>query len=322
MKWFNFPMTLLALFFSYQAWADTQRFSAPPPAAGISRPAPGTILAKWAQLILMTGTSVTGTSSTPMVSVRVVVGGSGAPCEGIITDSDGELIIPIAERPNSDPAHFPITVCETLFAWNKDSASPSKETTVTFSDSTRLSWSPQVDSIAIVGDTGCRYPERNQGFNPVTKEGCADSLWLFQRVAREIESRQPNLMLHVGDYRYRGNAKDNVDKKQIYPDTWAHWHKDFFDPAAPLLNKVPWVVARGNHDNCYGSENKGAGWLLLLSPYPSPSDPMPCEENEPNQEKLYALDLDGLRLVVLDTANAVNVRSKWETGLTQKPSKR
>jgi Calcineurin-like phosphoesterase len=192
---------------------------------------------------------------------------------------------------------------------------------VTFFDHTpgkpsRLSWSPKLDSIAVIGDTGCRFPERNQGGSADEKTGCNPPGWLFPKASRAIADprQRPDLVLHVGDYRYRGNAGADQDKSKIYPDSWENWEADFFAPANDLLNAAPWVMTRGNHDNCFGKENKGPGWLFLLSPCPTTDDPELCrKKSEPVQERVYALDLTGsLRLVVLDAANAVNQRAKWE----------
>jgi Calcineurin-like phosphoesterase len=281
MKGRNLLATLIVLSFSSQAWADEQKPIGPQHGAASSANKSRTILAKWAQLI-----PASDGSSTPTISVRVVLNGADTSCGGIITRSSYERKLITTERPNSDPDHFDVKVCETLFGW--------KTGTVTFLDDSSLSWSTQVNSVALLGDTGCRSPEKDQD---------CKSAWLFEDIAQAIAARKPSLLIHVGDYRYKGNGTDR-------PDTWQNWDHDFFTPAQALLAKVPLVMARGNHDNCYKKENKGAGWLLLLSPYRWQTG---CRDNKQKRETPYALDVGlDLRLVVMDTANAVAIRKEWE----------
>jgi len=43
------------------------------------------------------------------------------------------------------------------------------------------------------------------------------------------------------------------------------WNADFFDPAAPLLAVAPWIVVRGNHEDC---DRAGEGWIRFLERLP------------------------------------------------------
>lgn len=146
-----------------------------------------------------------------------------------------------------------------------------------------------VHHVAVLGDTGCK---------PKDQDGCGldDPAWAFPALARAAAARQPDLVLHVGDYNYRGtpsgfeqmvngqkvqqwyydagdgaepsercempgpyysqNSTGNQDR-----DTWQAWWLDFFQPAAPLLAAAPWVVARGNHELC---SHAGPGWFYFL----------------------------------------------------------
>jgi hypothetical protein len=46
---------------------------------------------------------------------------------------------------------------------------------------------------------------------------------------------------------------------------WDGWEADFFTPAAPLLAAAPWIVVRGNHEQC---TRAGQGWYRFLDTNP------------------------------------------------------
>ncbi|HEV8240192.1 MAG TPA: metallophosphoesterase [Thermoanaerobaculia bacterium] len=149
----------------------------------------------------------------------------------------------------------------------------------------------RVNRVAVVGDTGCE---------PSKQSGCAldDPAWPFPAIARAAAAGKPDLVLHMGDYNYRGTPSSfekTVDGKQVKTyyydagdgaapaeecelkdpyysqnstgnpdaDAWDAWWLDFFQPAAPLLAAAPWIVARGNHELC---SHAGPGWLYFLGP--------------------------------------------------------
>src|SRR4029077_15152285 len=114
--------------------------------------------------------------------------------------------------------------------------------------------------------------------------------------------------------------------------------KDFFKPAEPLLLAAPWVMVRGNHENCFGKN--GDGWFFLLQPefgtvsgcpkeaalQPDRKDgPVNMEliqaaDRDPDNQPPYALDLSAgeqkpvkpnLRLIVVDSANAAYRCKTW-----------
>jgi hypothetical protein len=82
---------------------------------------------------------------------------------------------------------------------------------------------------------------------------------------------RPDLVIHLGDYHYREYCDNPAlcapsrDKGVVIGYDWAGWNADFFVPASPLLAAAPWVVVRGNHENC---DRGGAGWMRFLSPLP------------------------------------------------------
>ncbi|MCP3997001.1 MAG: hypothetical protein GY722_18355, partial [bacterium] len=150
----------------------------------------------------------------------------------------------------------------------------------------------------------------------------------------------PDLVVHVGDYNYRGTPSHIGDSGDAYDgctgdtinvteeDGWKTWNKDFFTPAADLLMSTPWVISRGNHELC---SRAGTGFFYLLAPF-SPllgTEPYHCGSHQ-HQEAVtsslacpnggggspsvyyvttepYLLDLGNLQLAMVDTANACDL---------------
>ncbi len=150
---------------------------------------------------------------------------------------------------------------------------------------------PSIKRIVVIGDTGCRL-------KGTFVQLCNDpASWPFATVARLAAARNPDLVIHVGDYHYRETpcpADQAGCAGSPYGDNWAVWQKDFFNPAAPLLAVAPWVLVRGNHELC---SRGGHGWFRLLDPHP---DAIECTATtEP-----YALHIDTLNLLLFDGADA------------------
>lgn len=149
----------------------------------------------------------------------------------------------------------------------------------------------RVERVAVVGDTGCK---------PKDQDGCGleDPAWAFPALAKAAAARKPDLVIHVGDYNYRGTPagfEQTVNGQQVEQwyydagdgaepseqcelsgpylsqnstgnpdrDSWQAWWLDFFQPARPLLAAAPWVAARGNHELC---SHAGPGWFYFLDP--------------------------------------------------------
>lgn len=147
--------------------------------------------------------------------------------------------------------------------------------------------------IVVFGDTGCRI-------KGTALQDCSDpEAWPFPRIAAEAAKLKPDLVIHVGDYLYRENAcpaNFNGCTGTPFGDNWPTWDADFFAPAGPLLAAAPWVIVRGNHEDC---QRAGPGFLRLLGP--SPFDPaVPCSEHLAP----YSIPLDRMTLVVADNADA------------------
>lgn len=152
---------------------------------------------------------------------------------------------------------------------------------------------PDPQRILVLGDTGCRIKgkELQDCSNPET--------WPFPGMAAKAARLKPDLVIHVGDYLYRENACP-ADFKGCegtpFGDNWPTWDADFFAPAAPLLAAAPWVMVRGNHEDC---NRAGPGFLRLIGALAfDPAAPCPVHMAP------FAIPLQGLNLVVGDDVDA------------------
>ncbi len=184
--------------------------------------------------------------------------------------------LPNAEHPN--------VVCET--------AVPSGSKSVSIDGQSMPLPVAEPQRIALIGDTGCRLK------GPDSYQACNDpAQWPFATTAATSTRWDPDLVIHVGDYLYRESPcpADNAGcAGSPYGDTWDTWNADFFQPAAPLLAAAPWILVRGNHEDC---TREGMGWFRYLDPMPMPTTCQPYTEP-------YALTIGNVRAVVLDVASA------------------
>ncbi len=265
----------------------------------------------------------------PVAMARILLAGTDAPCPSLEHSEGWGDMRAMKPRKNPDPDHFGVTVCEALY--------PTDGSTMFVSGtSIRLPPVPPVVSrIAVFGDTGCK---------PSDQKGCdttGSRQWPFGIMANAATgaSPSPDLILHMGDYNYRGtpgHIKVKGNKVRVYdagdnapnvccrlsgpyygqnsvgsesPDTWENWKADFFGPAENLLRAAPWIFARGNHELC---SRAGPGWFYFLD---LGSDLLegsagqlhcpPAESKEPLVfREPYRVDLGGLSVVVIDSANA------------------
>ena len=154
---------------------------------------------------------------------------------------------------------------------------------------------PAPTRILVLGDTGCRIKGK-------TVQPCNDPAeWPFPQVAAQAAKLKPDLVIHVGDYLYRESrcpADDQRCAGSPWGDNWTTWAADFFTPAKPLLEAAPWVIVRGNHEECVRA---GAGFLRLLGPLAFAAG-APCTEHVAP----YAVPLGAVNLIVMDNASAVD----------------
>ena len=144
--------------------------------------------------------------------------------------------------------------------------------------------------IVLLGDSGCRL-------KGLVVQHCNDpSGWPFARVAALAAAQKPDLVIHVGDYYYREKAcppGEATCAGSPFGDRWPTWKAEVFDPAAPLLAAAPWVFARGNHEDC---DRGGRGWFRQL-------DAAAPAKTCPAQSDTFSVDLGGVRLLVVDSAD-------------------
>jgi hypothetical protein len=197
---------------------------------------------------------------------------------------------------DSKPSEFPVTTCETVLGAGAGFVA--------------LAGRPlplpkaEPQRIAVLADTGCRMKKADNAF-----QACNDgTAWPFATIAATIAAMKPDLVMHIGDYHYRENAcpKDIAGcKDSPWGYGWDTWEADLFKPAAPLLAAAPWVVARGNHEEC---ARAGQGWARFLDTraYDSSlSCDSPANDNTANFSDPYAVALGkDTQVVIFDSAKA------------------
>jgi hypothetical protein len=121
-------------------------------------------------------------------------------------------------------------------------------------------------TMVTLGDTGCKGKDFSSDGNrqyQLCEDVAAPASWPFASLADrasqpDAQGRTPDLVVHVGDYRY-------FFEKTGPADSWNLWYKDFFPAAQPLLLSAPWVFARGNHEGCIGASDPwGVGYFQFF----------------------------------------------------------
>jgi hypothetical protein len=203
------------------------------------------ILAQWVQL---------GPAGT--ASVRAIVDDA---CPAVRFDG---VAVPLRVRSapmqtfgNVKPAAFPVRGCEVAVP-------PSAVAAVLDGKPLPLP-RPDPQRVLIFGDTGCRLAKGNP------TQDCNDpNSWPFPKIAAAAAAARPDLVIHVGDYHYREDRCPD-DHAGCAGSPWGYgwdaWKADFFEPAAPLLAAAPWLLVRGNHEDC---NRAGEGWFRFLDRAP------------------------------------------------------
>jgi hypothetical protein len=252
----------------------------PPANPAPSRPEPGASAPKavWAELM--------PEGSTQSMLARAIIGANEA-CPALTIDGKDR---PMGKRADSD-VNFPVTVCE--LAYSEIGTDPPRIGAI------QLQKRPEMPRrILVFGDSGCRITY----YGPPQR--CNDpEAWPLQRLAQAAADKKPDLVIHVGDYNYReARCSDQSGcGNSPFGDNWATWSAEFFQPAAALLVAAPWVMLRGNHEDC---ERAGFGWFLLLAPGPGSVPPQGCTDTVDPYRVRFAADDRKLTLEVLDTAHA------------------
>lgn len=256
-----------------------------------------------------------GSDGNPVPMVRTVVE-AATTCPELQRDQ-GKTPLPMTPRRRPDGGGFDdVLVCEARYPVTEAASvvvgGKRIELPVVFLDTPRR--------VLLIGDTGCR------GDTLQKPQSCGGGgygqAWPFARLASGEAQSGPDLIVHVGDYNYRGTPAsfvlpphatgyredlkvavydtgdlDDDDDPQVtigatywsqniqgspVPDRWASWREDFFLPAATLLPTAPWVFSRGNHELC---SRAGLGWFYLLDPASPLLGPGRQQDSCPPQRK-------------------------------------
>lgn len=167
------------------------------PAAGSaasSSPTPPPLAAAHARYVVLGP----GPEGSTVALARLILD-PGQPCPSIVaaTAAEGEgegdaSAIPMTPRNN--PYHFPVQVCEAVIGFDRELAiamdGGSLALPVVRRDPRR---------IAVFGDTGCKLGTADDGKCPAGTPAEP-----FARLAASAAAAPPDLVIHLGDYNYRG----------------------------------------------------------------------------------------------------------------------
>lgn len=262
-------------------------------------------------LICAAMVSTAAAAENNLLAAYVVMGPDAAVARAIF---DGKVIcptikieldtgsLPMDTRADPSGDRFPVTVCEKAIPpQTKSAAILGQKLPVP---------KASLSSIVVLGDTGCRPAQQSWPLPPQPPQ-CDPRLWPFKEVSSDAAHSgaahsPPDLVIHVGDYRYRPPNLES-DPNPDNDDNWKAWREDFFDPAKDLLGAAPWIMARGNHEIC---GRHGNAYFVLLHPGPikagwqvcsDPADPAnPGKDDIPP----YTVSLAGRHFIVFDSSGA------------------
>jgi predicted phosphodiesterase len=253
-----------------------------------------------AAAVAVLGVLAIGSTQARVLSQWVELGPDGASSVRAIADDACPSVLfdgaptPMAVRSEPDrtfknvkPAVFPVWGCEVAVP-------PGAIAAVVGGKPLPLA-RPNPQRILIFGDTGCRLAGN-------LTQDCNDPVaWPFPKIAAIAATARPDLVIHVGDYHYRETACP-VDNRGCagspFGYGWDAWNADFFEPAAPLLAAAPWIMVRGNHEDCVRA---GEGWFRFL-------DRLPMERTCRDLTGTFVARLGEFGIVVVDGAKADDPR--------------
>ncbi|WP_343728243.1 metallophosphoesterase [Duganella sp.] len=275
------------------------------------------ILKRLAPAMLLAGCAATNPLPPPDFTSYVVIGEYGAAvarvlidaptCPDIVLNQRSQPMtlrapaqtIPLRTTPSvpadSKAADFPLLTCEAILPAGTSSARVlGRALPLPTAEPTR---------IVVIGDTGCRLQKSSNSY-----QACNDKeQYPFATVAAQAAAWKPQLVIHVGDYHYRENACPEGNAGcagSPWGYGWDAWDEDFFAPGARLLDAAPWVMARGNHENCLRG---GQGYWRFLDPRPllkGRDCNAAADDAVGNYSDPYAIPIgQSTQLLVLDTAN-------------------
>jgi hypothetical protein len=262
---------------------------APAQAAKSSKTTTGDVQYVWVQL--MPDQDKTNTPGGRLV--RTI----GPPNGSCPTIAQGGKTLPMYQRPPAVRAAFPILLCERVLIDNGEARIGS------FTLPARID---EPNNIVVIGDTGCRMVYWQ--IQPCR----VDDGWPFAKVADSAlkQVKANSFILHVGDFHYREDPciDSSTDcGTSPFGDNWDTWKTEFFEPARKLLEAAPWVIMRGNHEDC---ARAGAGWIFLFG-LPGQYDSRKACDDKAQMYQINVGKTDETLprprlLVVMDTADEKN----------------
>jgi hypothetical protein len=236
--------------------------------------------------LLLAALLVSGAARAATLSAWVEMTGAGQSVRAIATEScptveaDGKPLA-LSQRRPADQG-FPVLSCQ--------AAVPKGTRALAVEGHELHVLSDKIDRIVVLGDTGCRLKGK-------FVQDCNDlAAWPFAKIAAQAATEKPDLVIHVGDYYYR-ETPCPTDRPGCagspFGDAWPAWNADFFTPATPLLAAAPWILVRGNHEQC---GRGGLGWFRFLD---AGETPLSC----PASEAPFTVTLGDQHLFVLDSAD-------------------
>jgi hypothetical protein len=213
--------------------------------------------------------AITAASTCPTITLN---GGSAQPMNLRV----GAGTIPL--RPTSStalgpqyskPSIFPVQTCELVLPSGTTSATVNAAYPGGAQGIALPLPKANAQTIVVIADTGCRLQYGTGGTsqwqdcnNPSVASDT--NAYTFGATAAAAAGLHPDLVIHIGDYDYRDNECP-PDMAGCAGSPWGYgwdtWQADFFKPAQPLLTAAPWIVGRGNHEQCTRS---GQGWFRFL----------------------------------------------------------
>ena len=195
----------------------------------------------------------------------------------------------------SKPSVFPVQTCEMTL--------PAGTTSAVVGGKTLPLPKASPQTIVVIGDTGCRMKSSGAQW-----QACSDpTQWPFQRMANLAASLHPDVVLHVGDYHYRENeCPPSLAGCAGSPwgYGWDVWEADLFQPGASLLAAAPWIMVRGNHEQC---TRGGQGWYRFLDTKAyntSNNCDNPANDTQASYSDPYSVALGATsQVIVFDSSN-------------------
>jgi Calcineurin-like phosphoesterase len=243
-----------------------------------------------------------GANPCPTITIN-----GAAPVQMNLRASAATIPVRSVNTPPAKPALFPVSSCEFPLPAGATSA-------VVAGQSLPL---PKANptKIVIIGDTGCRLQNGNgeQSCNDPNPFG-NDTPYPFAAIATLAAAQNPDLVLHVGDYAYRDNPCPGGMGLNCGGSPWGFgwdtWQADLFAPGAPLLAAAPWIMTRGNHEQC---NRAGQGWYRFLDTNPYDTSGVHTCDNPAfdataaggNWNSPFLVNINSsTQVLVFDTANA------------------